>query len=248
MTSIKADYTGGRYGNILFQYGNAVLVSAITGHRLLDSGRSPRVQALVDDNIFNSIEHIHSFHDQFKGDQIISLPTSCYDNKDESIIELPAGYYQLPDRVQAYIKYKHILFREISCIDGLFVHVRLGDIYEGHFPKVFMCGIDYYRHALDRCGHVTGGRYISSDTPDAPIIKTLCEEYNLQLYSEPDAGTTIKFAAQFHNKVLSMGTFSWWIGFLGCQENIIHPVQIHGKIHRFSGEIYDDDLGWTYIQ
>jgi hypothetical protein len=56
-------------------------------------------------------------------------------------------------------------------------------------------------------------------------VKTLIVKYNLTPYHGTPQ-TTIKFAKNCNNLVLSLSTFSWWIGFLSKAERVIYPNNI----------------------
>jgi len=124
--------------------------------------------------------------------------------------------------------------------DEVFVHVRLGDILgwhslenEGNRYMPF----EYFDKALEKVKFSKG--YISSDTINHEIVNILSEKYGLQKFSDSPEKTII-FGSKFSNKILSLGTFSWWIGFLGNQKNVIHPstekhVKWHGDIFNIKG-------------
>lgn len=126
------------------------------------------------------------------------------------------GFFQTQEVVR---NFSSLPFLKIENREGLFVHVRLGDLLEPHSQSGdrFM-GQDYYERAI---GDSNGG-FISSDSPDHPIVRGLINKYNLQLFNDSPENTII-FAAAFSKKVLSLGTFSWWIGYLGNQNEVICP-------------------------
>jgi hypothetical protein len=138
------------------------------------------------------------------------------------------GFFQTPAMVG---NFQNLNFSPVKEKGGTFVHVRLGDLLENHSQSGNrFASADYYRKALQ--GSSSG--YISSDSPDDPIIKELCAEFNLELCQDSPENT-IKFGAAFSKKVLSLGTFSWWIGFLGNQKEVICPNPLnfpkwHGNI------------------
>lgn len=110
------------------------------------------------------------------------------------------------------------------------MHVRLGDLLG--IPGTY-CELDYYRKALDQV-ELGDELYISSDSPQHSHVQTLMSEYKLKFLNENEEETILR-ASKFDNKILSLGTFSWWIGFLGNQKNVICPnidehVLWHSKI------------------
>lgn len=113
--------------------------------------------------------------------------------------------------------------REIVRKDTVFVHVRLGD------AEIVNHGIDYYRAMLNSISFKEG--IISSDSPNHDIVKKLSQEYSLNnFYSSPI--DTILVGSECEHRVLSGGTFSWWIGFLGNNNNVYcrREPKFHGDI------------------
>lgn len=138
------------------------------------------------------------------------------------------GFFQTQEVVK---NFSELDFLKIENREGAFVHVRLGDLLQSHAKSGnrFM-DQEYYERAIEDS---TGG-YISSDSPDHPIVQRLMEKYNLTLFNDSPENTII-FAAGCSKKVLSLGTFSWWIGYLGNQNEVICPdsrkcVEWHGNI------------------
>lgn len=126
------------------------------------------------------------------------------------------GFFQTQDIVGHF---SELSFLKVEKRNETFVHARLGDLLEVHSGdgNRFM-PLDYYEMAI---GQSKGG-YISSDSPNHPIVKELIQKYNLNLF-EDSPENTIVFAAGCSKKVLSLGTFSWWIGYLGNQKEVICP-------------------------
>jgi hypothetical protein len=98
--------------------------------------------------------------------------------------------------------------------NDLFVHVRLGDL------SAINAGIKYYSTAIESIKYNKG--FISSDDFNHETVRTLITKYNLTPYYGSPA-STINFAKNFNNLVLSLGTFSWWIGFLSKARRVIYP-------------------------
>ena len=99
--------------------------------------------------------------------------------------------------------------------DAVYVAIRLGDS-QNHNQ-----GINYYRNCLNKCIFSRG--YITTDSPEHEIVKTLMNEYKLELYNN-DPGNKIIFGRKFDNIICSGGTFSFWIAFLSGAKNIFYPI------------------------
>jgi len=126
--------------------------------------------------------------------------------------------------------------------NDLYVHVRIGDV-----PQ-FTPPLEYFSSAISKFSYTTG--FISSDTIDSELCKDLIKKYNL-VPIDLNEKDTILFASTCKYLVLSQGTFSWLIGFLGIYSTICYPKikKIwHGDIFVFSDwneidftEVYIDD-------
>lgn len=141
------------------------------------------------------------------------------------------GCFQNRDFVDLFWKNRNLALQTetLSSNNDVFVHARLGDILGTGKHQSY----EYFDDALKQMSFENG--YISSDSPDHDIVTRLINQYNLKLYNEEPEDTII-FASQQKYKVLSLGTYSWWIGFLGKQEYIYFPdfkkyEMWHGDIH-----------------
>jgi len=158
----------------------------------------------------------------------------------EGTVSVQSGYSQDLDTISQFKTHKDLLFNTVESVDGLFVHVRLGDITN----QSFAADIDYYRKAIDSVKVPAGcKKYIASDSPNHPIVQSLIKEYDLSLFNASPEDT-ILFASSFNRKVLSLGTFSWWIGFLGDSDHIVAPDP--AKYTRWHGEIFEN-MGWELL-
>ena len=117
---------------------------------------------------------------------------------------------------------------------GIFIHYRLGDI-----SNLAAINVEHFESAIISIPNYENlPKYISSDDPNNSRIKKICNDYGFTLY-ESSPQETIKFGSRFTNKLLSYGTFSWFIGVLGSQNNIIFPnsndyIRWHGDIFVFN--------------
>jgi len=142
-------------------------------------------------------------------------PIENYDNEGTILVD---GFFQNRQIVDKILLNKReILCEPTETIDGVFVHVRLGDI--AGTKKA--CDYEYYDRAISACSFSSG--YVSSDSPDHPIVARLANKYGLKIDDCGAEDQVIYMASKYTNKVLSLGTFSWWIGALGCQDNVICP-------------------------
>jgi len=138
------------------------------------------------------------------------------------------GFGQLKDIILTYKdELNSIIERNFEVNNEVFVHIRLDDSIHNN-P-----GLEYYRTCLNELNAASG--YISSDSPEHEIVKTLISEFNLKLYNNSPV-ETLNFAKTFDKLVLSSGTFSWWIGVLSKASKIYYPIHKifwHGDIFVF---------------
>ena len=136
-----------------------------------------------------------------------------------------AGYFQT-SVVAKYIK-SAIKPKPVTT-NSIFVHVRLGDIIGSGNNENY----DYYSTALSKIPNIGG--FISSDSPDHQICKTLMVNYNLTPFTGTEVDT-ILFGSSCKYLVLSKGTFSWWMGILSSGQ-VYYPQSKkiwHGDIFVF---------------
>lgn len=217
----------GRFGNSLFKFFVARLFSEKFGIGIFNP---------MDTKISSPFENkpMESNEIELKVDETNLLKVYGQSKLNDGIFL--NGYFQNQESIE--------LFQNNLCMfapikekrDGVFCHVRLGDLFMSHSKEGNrFLPIEYYRKALE--GSNFG--YISSDSPDDAGVKALAEEFNLEIFNDTPENTII-FAASFDKKVLSLGTFSWWIGFLGNQNNVIcanpndYPIW-HGDIFPVKG-------------
>ena len=138
---------------------------------------------------------------------------------------------------------------------GFFVHMRCGDL---AFKKELLVHYDYFDKAISKAiADGEGGQgFICSDifrikkTPHKTelekiqaeeywldIQNKLIKKYNLELFDKESAQETIIEASKYRTKILSVGTFTWLIGFLGSQ-NVYYPEPTRYK-RWFGGGLFD---------
>lgn len=219
---INVTYRGG-FGNKLFQYFTAIILSEITNQSI----NTPFTTKLFDKkNKSTEIFREGYWVDESNLQHVIEM---CPIKKNLNL----EGFFQDPYVVSLFDKYKYLINLNSYTIDNIFVHVRLGDLLYYPGNKTAFASYNYYEDLLEK--HECKSGIISSDSFDHPIVMNLIEKFNLKSLNL-DEEQTIIHASKFKYKILSLGTFSWWIGYLGCQENIYFPNP--GKYTKWHGEIH----------
>jgi len=119
--------------------------------------------------------------------------------------------------------------------NDLFIHVRLGDV--THLNP----GIEYYENVISRISFEHG--FISSDSLSNPMVQTLIHKYKLVSINVGEV-ETIQFASTCKHLILSHGTFSWLIGFLGFYSNVYYSNP--NRTQKWHGDIFCIP-GWIEI-
>ena len=102
--------------------------------------------------------------------------------------------------------------------NDLYVHVRLDDAKDKYNHLTF----EYYDKILSQISFDKG--YISSDTIKDDICKQLIRKYRLNTIYDSDIHT-LMFGSTCRHIVLSGGTYSWLIGFLGFFSDVYCPAK-----------------------
>lgn len=124
------------------------------------------------------------------------------------------GFFQTQEISELIRTYKSELFNlDYEKKDGIFLHYRIGDIEHNMSP------LSYYEKAINLLGS-NNKIYISSDTPNHKNILKLCSKYDCEIVSLNPV-ETIKFGKNFKKIILSEGSFSFWVGFLSSDSEII---------------------------
>jgi hypothetical protein len=141
-------------------------------------------------------------------------------------------YFQNRYCIDNFSKYNTYKNNSEQLSNYTFVHIRLGDI-----KNIMSLDYEYYEEAINLLDN--DKVLIASDSPDDEIVLKLKKRYNAEIFSSNEENT-ILMGANCKNKVLSLGTFSWWIGFLGDtfwrnQTNTVCPrvdrtIKWHGDI------------------
>jgi hypothetical protein len=227
----------GRLGNILLQNVGASILAKKFNYKVNEYYNTYEMDRLGVKLYEGSI--INENYRQYGDSSLISLLASqgeidhgiCYDGFFQ-VLEFLTDYR---DEIKSSIQRDNWNKRNIS---DVFIHVRLGDSIN------YNPGLQYYERCLDLIPSKQD-IYISSDSPDHPIVTALCTEHQCILV---DTGPvdTMNFARTFNNMILSNGTFSWWLAMLGSPDNIFYPKKSCDVLAGFHPDIYYSD--WRGIE
>jgi len=131
--------------------------------------------------------------------------------------------YLHTDIVKTNIMKNNVFNRRYNNNNDLFIHIRLTDV------KKYNPGLKYYINAIQRVSF--NHLYISTDNPNDPIIKNLIRLYRSAKIVVVDEIYTFQFGSTCKNIVLSHGSFSAIIGYLGFFSNVYYPE-------------YDENIKW----
>jgi hypothetical protein len=127
--------------------------------------------------------------------------------------------------------------------NDIFIHVRLSDATE------FNPGVNYYLNAMECIVKNANTRvYIGTDEPNHPMISTILGKYppNRAFILTLDYIKTIQFGSTCRNIILSHGSFSALIGYLGFFTENIYFSSFDGLKH-WHGDIFSIP-GWTMVE
>ena len=211
----------GRFGNNLFQYSIAKILSSKYNQSIYNPLNNTIIKVKQYGNETKFLNNTRITDDNF----IDIDDKKLFSNN----IHLD-GFFQNRKTIKLLEENLNLFNNDTNYIDGLFVHVRLGDIKEEQEKRP---SYEYYADTIS--SNRKSINYISTDSQNDQMIQKLIEKFDLTLYNDTPENT-IKFASKFTHKILSLGTFSWWIGFLGCNHKIFCPDQSEYKI--WHGDIF----------
>jgi hypothetical protein len=227
MVEIKT--SGGRLGNQMFEYAFGRIIAEELGYKLIHNLNllQPFNLPSINGKSFNTTEqYIDGLN--FYSDNLLN---EIIGNKNDRKITLH-GYFQKYCYIKPYkekIKNWFHLDKEDVYFDDTTVgiHLRKGDL---TYCNQWMDMDDsYYLNILERENF--DKIIITSDTPDYPLIKNIISKYKNVALFNADTLSTLKVFSCFKNLILSNGTFSWWMAFLGNPKKVYMKNFIHDSIN-----------------
>ncbi len=125
--------------------------------------------------------------------------------------------------------------------NDIYIHIRLGDV-NGKNP-----GLAYYKKCLTQITNSEESDdkiYLSSDSPNHKLVKTLLNSYPNSCLINYDEVETIQFASTCKYIILSHGTFSGIIGYLSYYADKIYYPDTNGKGNGWHPMSVFTDKGW----
>jgi hypothetical protein len=190
--------------DLYVEYYNYDLISRLGIPLFVGSKKHPRTMELTDDNYMSILS-------EEKIDYNLN-PNRCFFQTQE--ITDAIYKYLRSDEIRHSIVDKNPYRDRYGNNNDAFVHLRLTDASQ-HNP-----GISYYLKTLSLLSFDT--LYIASDDPYHPMVKAIQSMYPKNELILADEITTIQFASTCKYQVLSHGTFSGTIGYLGYSSDIYY--------------------------
>lgn len=229
---VKINYRG-RLGNNLIQYAAAALLAKKAGLSLESKPeRTYSNKGSYKTSSSSSSQIITDFGKIFNLQSINGL---CYEKtielNDENYFDylddlqpstgyILNGFFQdgrllcdYREQILDLYKYKS----ENKPNNDAFFACRFGDCLTSHRAY---CSIEYIEDQLKKFRDNYDVVYLTSDSLDYPPLVKLIENYNIIPYNDTPINK-ILFATQFNNLILSAGSFSYWMAYLGNAENIM---------------------------
>ena len=192
------------------------------------------------------LPYLFEFLDEEKLD-IVETSLSDWQSIPQEVLNLGCKnteYLQCSGNAKLISENLHLVFKDEVInqepIDGIFVHMRLGDIDQKYRPDR-----DYYDLALQQIPNYQNmKRYVTSSELHSKTVWSFAKEFDFEIY-EGGREETLKFGSRFTNKILSQGTYSWFIGTLGSNNNIIYPAFYEDKI--WHDPTFYEPTGWNCL-
>ena len=225
-------------------FGNKLFLTSFAESYAIETGQ-PVFNWLVTD-ILHGGDRDGVLSKDNKGVEWRHLPNIAVNDEEASIVGKGTNlssheFHQTANDVELIKKHKNLVVKDFGHREGVFVHVRAPD--KNRRWKNRVPGVEYYKKALS----ASCSGYVSSNDPNHPTVRYLLDHFDLKIYEKGlhDPEDSIIFGSTFDNKVLSLGTFSWWIGFIGNQNNVICPNP--SNYTKWHGPIFEQMKEWTKI-
>jgi hypothetical protein len=217
--------------NLYVNYCNYDLITKLGINLFIGKNKFNTIEELTDDNYFDIYENnelkfnLNSNNNYFQSKKITNF---LYNYLHSDLIKQP-------------IINKNPYKERYNNNNDLFIHIRLTDV-EKYNP-----GINYYMKAIlfnNNNNNNIDTIYISSDNTNHTIIKEIINKYPKTKIINYNEINTFQFGSTCKNIILSHGSFSAIIGYLGFFSNVYYPEYENNK--KWYGDMFSID-GWTKL-
>jgi len=216
--------------NLYVNYCNYDLITKLGINLFIGKNKFNTIEELTDDNYFDIYENnelkfnLNSNNNYFQSKKITNF---LYN-------------YLHSDLIKQTIINKNPYKERYNNNNDLFIHIRLTDV-EKYNP-----GINYYMKAIlfNNNNNNIDTIYISSDNTNHTIIKEIINKYPKTKIINYNEINTFQFGSTCKNIILSHGSFSAIIGYLGFFSNVYYPEYENNK--KWYGDMFSID-GWTKL-
>lgn len=192
------------------------------------TNRYPTVMDVHDSNFFNLL---HADAETLRE----NINTNCTHFQSKEVCRYFYDYLRLPN-IEASVRAANPFRERYGTNDDCFVHVRLGDVID------LNPGASYYLKVLSTL--CFNQLYIASDSPEHDIIQEITREYPRAEVVIYEPSETIQFGSTCRDLVLSNGSFSAVIGYLGYGSDVYYPKIMPHKI--WHGDMFSIP-GWNEV-
>lgn len=213
--------------NLYVEYSSHDLIKSLGIDLFIGENKYIHTQNLTDDNYFNIL-------DKDKIDYNIDSNYNFFQTKEISYF---LYNYLHSENIKQNIMSMNIFNERYNNNNDIFIHIRLTDACN------FNPGLEYYLNTIKEIKNTECNIYIASDDINHQIIKDILCEYPNSVVLNYNEKETIQFGSTCKNLILSQGTFSSMIGYLGFFSTIYYPkikTIWHGDVFSIEGwkEVY----------
>ena len=208
--------------NLYVGYSSYNLIKSLGIDLYIGENKYTHIENLTDDNFFNILEKDNI-------DYNIDPNNNYFQTKDISYF---LYNYLHSENIKENIMNMNVFNKRYNNNNDIFIHIRLTDASD------FNSGVEYYLNLIKQIKNTESNIYIASDDINHQIIKDIVCIYPNSVVLNYNEIKTIQFGSTCKNIILSQGSFSCIIGYLGFFSTIYYPKykkMWHGDIFSIEG-------------
>jgi hypothetical protein len=196
------------------------------------------IDLYIGDNKYDKVVDVNN-NNYFDVLNVESLESNINPNGDyfqsEEITDFLVSHLRSPE-IKKHIMETNKYNKRYNNNNDVFIHIRLGDVSQ------YNPGLEYYLHCLSLIKF--DNLYITTDGAYSNIIQSITNKYpNAHLVYDSEVNT-IQFGSTCKNIILSHGSFSALIGYVGFYSNVyyLHKEPVWCPLGMFTNK------GWIPIE